>query len=132
MQRWFPEIDVWIWCFVFAAILFALNAIPLRVCGESEFWLALIKVAPMVGQIVLGGAALFGSHYLAESGYTFLGENLETPQGLLPHGITGVLITTLAVFYAFSGSELIGAAAGETANPAVNISKACAPPLFAC
>jgi S-methylmethionine transporter len=124
MQRWFPEVDVWIWCLVFAAVLFTLNAISSRVFGESEFWFALIKVAAVIGLIVLGGAALLGFHPLAENGYPFLGENLNTPQGLFPNGITGVLITTLAVFYAFSGSELIGVAAGETANPAVNIPKA--------
>lgn len=61
---------------------------------------------------------------MAENGYPFLCENLNRPQGLFPNGITGVLITTLAVFYAFSGSELIGVAAGETANPAVYIPKA--------
>ena len=124
MQRWFPEVDVWIWCFIFAAVLFTLNAISSRVFGESEFWFALIKVSAVIGLIVLGGAALFGFHPLAENAYPFLGENLNTPQGLFPNGITGVLITTLAVFYAFSGSELIGVAAGETANPAVNIPKA--------
>ena len=31
MQRWFPGMDVWVWCVVFAAILFALNAVSSRV-----------------------------------------------------------------------------------------------------
>ncbi|MGX1162795.1 amino acid permease [Pseudarthrobacter sp. SLBN-100] len=105
-------------------MLFTLNAISSRVFGGSEFWFALIKVAAVIGLIVLGGAALLGFHPLAENGYPFLGENLNTPQGLFPNGITGVLITTLAVFYAFSGSELIGVAAGETANPGVSIPRA--------
>lgn len=65
-----------------------------------------------------------GFHPLAHDGYPGLGENLVTSQGLFRNGITGVLITTLAVLYAFSGSELIGVAAGETASPAVNIPKA--------
>ncbi|WP_411375198.1 amino acid permease [Arthrobacter sp. MPF02] len=124
MQRWFPEVDVWIWCLLFAAILFTLNAISSRVFGESEFWFALIKVSAVVGLIVLGGAALLGFHPLAKEDFPALGENLMTSEGLFPNGITGVLITTLAVFYAFSGSELIGVAAGETSNPAVNIPKA--------
>ncbi len=50
--------------------------------------------------------------------------NFVTPEGLLPGGIGGVLVTSLAVFYAFSGSELIGVAAGETKDPAVNIPRA--------
>ena len=51
-------------------------------------------------------------------------ENFNTSSGLFPNGFTGVLVTALAVFYAFSGSELIGVAAGETADPATSIPKA--------
>ena len=65
MQRWFPGVDVWIWCFVFATVLFTLNAISSRVFGESEFWFALIKVAAVVGLIILGGAALFDERQAA-------------------------------------------------------------------
>lgn len=124
MQRWFPDVDVWIWCLVFASVLFTLNAISSRVFGESEFWFALIKVSAVVGLIVLGGAALFGFHPLAEGNYPFLVENFNTAEGLFPNGFTGVLVTCLVVFYAFSGSELIGVAAGETADPGTNIPKA--------
>ncbi|YCK82521.1 amino acid permease [Arthrobacter sp. D3-18] len=124
MQRWFPDVDVWIWCFVFATVLFTLNAISSRVFGESEFWFALIKVAAVVGLIILGGAALAGFHPLAAGEYPSFGENFSTPEGLFPNGFTGVFVTCLAVFYAFSGSELIGVAAGETANPGANIPKA--------
>lgn len=126
MQRWFPQVDVWIWCILFAAILFSLNAISSRVFGESEFWFSIIKVGAIVVLIVLGGAALLGFHPLAASGseYPMLFENFATTSGLFPNGFTGVLVTALAVFYAFSGSELIGVAAGETANPETSIPKA--------
>ena len=75
--------------------------------------------------IVLGGAALFGIHPLSEGGsHPFMFENFNTSSGLFPNGFSGVLVTALAVFYAFSGSELIGVAAGETADPATSIPKA--------
>ncbi len=125
MQRWFPQVDVWIWCVLFAAILFSLNAISSRVFGESEFWFSIIKVGAIVVLIVLGGAALLGFHPLAAGGeHPMLFENFATTSGLFPNGFTGVLVTALAVFYAFSGSELIGVAAGETANPETSIPKA--------
>ena len=38
--------------------------------------------------------------------------------------MSGIIVTALAAFYAFSGSELIGVAAGETADPARAIPKA--------
>lgn len=94
MQRWFPGIDVWVWCVVFAAILFVSNAISSRFFGESEFWFSIIKVGTIIVLIVLGGAALVGFHPLAATGnHPFLFENFTTPGGLFPNGFTGVLIT---------------------------------------
>lgn len=125
MQRWFPDVAVWVWCLVFAAVLFGLNAVSARFFGESEFWFAIIKVAAIIGLIVLGGAALFGFQPLGGGGnHPLLFENFATEGGLFPNGFTGVFITVLAVFYAFSGSELIGVAAGETKDPATSIPKA--------
>ena len=43
-----------------SAPLFTLNAISARVFGETEFWFSLVKVAAIIGLIVLGGAAIFG------------------------------------------------------------------------
>lgn len=125
MQRWFPGVEVWVWCLVFAAALFAINAISARVFGETEFWFSLIKVAAIIALIVLGGAAIFGfTPFSAEPHPAVLFENFSTPAGLFPTGLGGVLVTALAVFYAFSGSELVGVAAGETRDPARNIPRA--------
>jgi len=78
-----------------------------------------IKVGAIIALIVFGGAALFGFHPLSDNDHhPFLFENFNTSGGLFPNGFSGVLVTALAVFYAFSGSELIGVAAGETARPA--------------
>jgi len=124
MQRWFPGVDVWVWCLVFAAVLFGFNAVSSRFFGESEFWLAIIKVGAIIALIVLGGAALVGFHPLGSGNHPILFQNFATESGLFPNGFTGVLVTVLAVFYAFSGSELIGVAAGETKDPATAIPKA--------
>lgn len=125
MQRWFPGVPVWVWCLLFAGILFTMNAISARVFGEAEFWFSLIKVVAIVALIVLGGAAIFGFTPLSDANPgAVLFSNFVTPNGLFPNGIAGVLITALAVFYAFSGSELIGVAAGETKEPAKNIPRA--------
>lgn len=125
MQRWFPTVDVWVWCLVFAGILFTLNAISARVFGETEFWFALIKVVAILALIVLGTMAIFGFTPLSTTPHeAVLLSNFVTPEGLLPAGLGGVLVTSLAVFYAFSGAELVGVAAGETKDPGRNIPRA--------
>lgn len=125
MQRWFPHVDVWVWCAIFAVVLFAMNAISARVFGETEFWFSMIKVTAIVALIVLGGAAIFGfTPFSSVHHDPVFFSNFTTPDGLFPNGISGIVVTSLAVFYAFSGSELIGVAAGETKDPARNIPRA--------
>jgi len=125
MQRWFPHVDVWIWCLIFAAVLFGVNAISARVFGETEFWFSMIKVAAIVALIVLGGAAIFGLAPFSTGHHApVFFSNFATPHGLFPTGISGIFVTSLAVFYAFSGSELVGVAAGETKDPSRNIPRA--------
>lgn len=125
MQRWFPDVEVWIWCLIFAVALFTANAISARVFGETEFWFSLIKVSAIIALIVLGGMAIVGFTPLSTEHHpAVFFSNFNTDLGLFPAGIGGVVMTSLAVFYAFSGSELIGVAAGETKDPGKNIPKA--------
>lgn len=125
MQRWFPHVPVWVWCLIFAGALLGVNAISARVFGETEFWFSAIKVSAIIVLIVLGTAAIFGFTPLSTTHHSaVLFSNFATPDGMFPGGFGGVLVTCLAVCYAFSGSELIGVAAGETKDPARNIPRA--------
>ncbi|TCM69909.1 S-methylmethionine:proton symporter (AAT family) [Acinetobacter calcoaceticus] len=123
MQEWFPHISVWLWTIIFAAIVFILNVSSTRLFAESEFWLALIKVITVISFILLGLLAIFGvlSFDGAETAPLF--SNL-TAQGWFPQGIFPIFATMLIVNFAFSGTELIGVAAGETQDPAKNVPKA--------
>lgn len=123
MQRWFPVVDVWIWCLVFAAFLFGLNAVSAKVFGETEFGLSLIKVVAVLALIIIGAATIVGINPVSDQSATWF-SNFDPDGGLFPGGIGGMLIVTLGVFYAFSGTELIGVAAGEAKNPEKVIPKA--------
>ncbi|QHF60216.1 permease [Bacillus subtilis] len=116
MQRWFPHIDVWIWCLVFAALMFILNAITTKAFAESEFWFSGIKILIILLFIILGGAAMFGLIDLKGGEQApFLTHFYE--DGLFPNGIKAMLITMITVNFAFQGTELIGVAAGESEDP---------------
>lgn len=66
--------------------------------------------------IILGGAAMFGLLPMKDGTPAPFLHNL-TASGWLPHGTLPILMTMVAVNFAFSGTELIGIAAGETENP---------------
>lgn len=123
MQRWFPDVNVWIWSALFAALIFVLNASSVRFFAESEFWFSLVKVLTIVAFIVIGAAAVFGIVPMQGHETAPLFSNL-TADGWFPNGAGAILMTMLAVNFAFSGTELIGIAAGETVDPARTIPKA--------
>ncbi|EOT1258642.1 S-methylmethionine permease [Cronobacter sakazakii] len=116
MQYWFPQVPVWVWCLVFCVVIFGLNVFSTRLFAEGEFWFSLIKVITIVAFIVLGGAAMFGILPMKDGSPAPLFHNL-TAAGWFPAGTLPILMTMVAVNFAFSGTELIGIAAGETENP---------------
>jgi len=116
MQYWFPHIPVWIWSALFCVVIFSLNAISTRFFAEGEFWFSLIKVATIIVFIILGCGAIFG-FITMKDGSPSPGLTNLTSGGWFPHGGLPILMTMVAVNFAFSGTELIGIAAGETENP---------------
>lgn len=116
MQYWFPHVPVWIWSALFCVLIFSLNAVSTRFFAEGEFWFSLIKVATILVFIILGCGAIFGFIPMKDESSAPGLVNL-TREGWFPHGGLPILMTMVAVNFAFSGTELIGIAAGETENP---------------
>ncbi|MFC5631949.1 MULTISPECIES: amino acid permease [Streptococcus] len=116
MQRWFPDVPIWIFATIFAAIVFGLNMLSVGWFATAEDYLSSIKVYAIMAFIVLGTLAIFGILPFEGTSGAPLFNNI-TANGLLPSGAIGVISVMLSVNYAFSGVEMIGIAAGETDNP---------------
>lgn len=123
MGRWFPDVPAWIFAAIFAAIIFAINALSVRSFAEAEFYFSSIKVITIILFIILGLLAIFGVIPFEGASSAPLFHNL-TKEGLFPNGTIAVVSVMLSVNYAFSGTELIGIAAGETENPVETVPKA--------
>src|SRR5690606_16053803 len=106
-----------------AVTILGLNLTSTRMFAESEFWLALVKVVTVIAFIILGLLAIFGLIPFHGSESAPLFHNL-TAHGWFPQGLVPIFTTMLIVNFAFSGTELIGVAAGETKDPAKNVPKA--------
>lgn len=120
MNNWFPQVETWIWCGIFAIALALLNIISVKAYGEAEFWFASIKVAAIVGFIIAGAGLIFGfTGHEGAIGLSNFGASTES--GLFPKGFQAVFLTMIAVVYSFQGAELVGIAAGECENPGKNV-----------
>ncbi|USK33185.1 amino acid permease [Bacillus sp. F19] len=124
MKRWFPDVAPWIWCIVFAILLFGINALSTKSFAEVEFWFAGIKVITVIAFILLGGAAMFGFLQMGSGEPAPFLSNFTDHGGLFPNGIAAILITMIGVNFSFQGTELVGIAAGESENPEKTIPKA--------
>ncbi|MGX8176689.1 amino acid permease [Exiguobacterium artemiae] len=116
MQRWFPDVPVWLFSALFVVMILGINVLTVRLFAEVEFWFSAVKVLTILVFIILGAAAIVGFLPLADGSQAPLLAPL-TEGGLFPNGAFAILMTMLAVNFAYSGTELIGIAAGEAVDP---------------
>ncbi len=116
----FPALPVWLMALLFVAVLTAVNLTRVRNFGEFEFWFALLKVAAIVGFLVIGAALLFGwIPGVPSPGLAHFGG-----EGFAPHGFGGIATALFVVAFAFGGTEIVSVAAAETEDPARSVGKA--------
>lgn len=119
------------WVAVFLVLIIVINLFGVRGYGEAEFVFAIIKVIAIVGYIILGiilscGGGLGNSssdiyqyseayRRVNEGGY--IGGKFWSNPGAFNHGFKGLCSVFVTAAFAFAGTELVGLAAAETANP---------------
>jgi histidine transporter len=117
MGFWFPEVPRWIWVLGIVFLIGALNLCSVKVFGETEFWLSLLKVGAIIAMILAGfGIMLFGIGSVSGGGVSSV-SNLWAYGGFMPNGISGLVASLAVVMFAFGGIEIIGITAGEARNP---------------
>ena len=124
MGFWFPDVARWVWVLGIVLLIGGLNLCNVKVFGEMEFWLSLLKVGAIVAMILGGfGIMLFGIHSAGETQASGL-SNLWAHGGFMPNGIGGLIASFAVVMFAFGGIEIIGITAGEAKDPQRVIPKA--------
>lgn len=117
---WFPDLPKWIGVLACLVIITVVNLVTVSAYGEIEFWMAFIKIAAIIGMIVLG------SYYIATDPDPFPQnfDNLWMHGGFFPNGLEGMLMSLAPVLFSFGGIELLGITAGEAENPDKTIPRA--------
>ncbi|CAM4428469.1 amino acid permease [Acinetobacter dispersus] len=120
INYWWPQIPAWQSVLFFFVVITAVNLTNVKFYGESEFWLAIIKVTAVVAMILFGLFLLF----TADANSTASFSNLWSHGGFFPHGFDGLFYMLAFLMFAFGGIELIGMAAAEAKDPKTTIPKA--------
>jgi yeast amino acid transporter len=117
---WNSGINVGVFITIFLVLIVAINFAGVRGYGEAEFVFSIIKIIAVVGFIILGvvidcGGAPMGG---------YLGAHTWHDPGSLANGFKGVCTVFVTAGFAFAGTELVGLAAAECANPRKTIPRA--------
>ena len=124
MGFWFPDVPRWIWILSLIFFLGGINLIHVKVYGELEFWLSIVKVSAIIAMIAGGiGIMLYGLHVPNTNFHSGI-SNLWIHDGFMPNGLSGFIACFSVVVFAFGGIEIIGVTAGETQDPKTAIPRA--------
>lgn len=118
VTRWAPQFPTWLTALLALAMVLAVNLLSVKLFGELEFWFAMLKVLAIVAFLITALAAVIFTTGAATPA------NLVSHGGFLPGGFGVVLISLQSVVFAYAAIELVGIAAGETANPREVLPKA--------
>jgi lysine-specific permease len=125
VQYWFPNSNSTAWVVGFFSVLLALNLLSVRAYAEAEYWFASIKVVTVVIFLAVGALMITGM-IKGHGGMSLwtLHDPATGTHAPFVGGLTSVLLVFLVAGFSFQGTESVGLAAAETADPARNVPKA--------
>lgn len=115
IQYWDTEqkVNPAVWITIFLVITVVINLFGVRGYGEAEFVYSTVKVLAVVGFILLGIIINCGG----APDHHYYGVQTWRDPGAFANGFKGFCSVFVTAAFAFSGTELVGLAAAETANP---------------
>jgi D-serine/D-alanine/glycine transporter len=130
VEPYFPNLPKWIAATFVILLILLLNVVSVRLFGEFEFYLSLIKLITIVVLILVGIYLL-----VSNMGYDFqvgsdvvrmnasLG-NIFSGKGFFSGGFVGFCFGFQLAFASYTGIESLGITAAEAENPRVTLPKA--------
>ncbi|KAI5287856.1 hypothetical protein KEM54_005675 [Ascosphaera aggregata] len=115
LEYWTDNFPGWAFSLIFLFVLIALNIITVRLYGEVEYWLSLLKIVTICIFIIVGVAVNCGAnidHQYIGGKYWYIG---DAP---FVGGIGGFASVFVTAAFSFGGTESIAITAGETKDPA--------------
>lgn len=116
------DVNIGVWVTVFLVGLVAIQFFGVRGYGEVEFVLSMIKITALTGFIILAIIINVGGVPTDDRGY--IGGRYWENGAVFKNGFKGFCSVFVTASFAFGGTEMVGLAAAECANPVKIIPKA--------
>lgn len=120
LEFWTDNFPGWAISLIFLVVVIGLNVLSVKVYGEIEYWLSLLKVITIIIFIILGIAVNCGGN----TDHQYIGDKyFYTGDAPFVGGIGGFASVFVTASFAFGGTESIAVTAGETKDPDKNMPK---------
>ena len=117
ISYWNAEISPAVWITIFWVFIIAVNVFGTLGYAEEEFWSSLIKLSATVIFIIIAFVLVLGGGPSGHRYDEYYGARLWYEPGAFANGFKGFCSVFVTAAFAFSGTELVGLAAAESANP---------------
>ncbi len=122
---WWPDLPGTVVAIVSFVLLMGLNLMSTKSYAEAEYWFAGIKVVTIIIFLIVGVAmilGIMGGHNVGFQNWTLDGG--DAGKAPFVGGFVAMMNVFLIAGFSFQGTEIVGLAAAETADPEKNVPKA--------
>lgn len=117
VQYWNRDISVAVWITVFWVFIIFVNVFGTLGYAEEEFWASLFKLLATIIFMVIAVVLICGGGPSSGIYDEYWGARLWYDPGAFQNGFRGFCSVFVTAAFAFAGTELVGLAAAESANP---------------
>ncbi|KAF7552046.1 hypothetical protein G7Z17_g4590 [Cylindrodendrum hubeiense] len=118
VQYWNPDINEAVWITFFWVFIIFVNVFGTLGFAEEEFWSSCFKLAATVIFMIVALILVCGGGPKGGLYDEYWGDRLWHDPGAFQNGFRGFCSVFVTAAFSFSGTELVGLAAAESANPA--------------
>ncbi|GMM27538.1 S-methylmethionine permease [Martiniozyma asiatica (nom. inval.)] len=120
IRYWNDTINSAAWVVIFYFFIFSIHFFGVKGYGEAEFIFASIKLSALLGFVIFGIVVTAGGGPKHE----YIGGKYWHNPGSFNNGFKGLCSVLVTAAFSFGGTELVGMASAETANPAKTLPSA--------
>lgn len=103
-RYWFPKIPLWIFATIYGVAAILIIFIGVKIFERLEKWMAIIKIAAIIGFIVIAILIILGFI----KGGLYKAQIPRNFKDWFPNGLKGTWSSLIYAFYAFGGIEIMG------------------------
>ncbi|KAL8689309.1 MAG: hypothetical protein Q9224_004667 [Gallowayella concinna] len=118
VEYWQSGVSIGVWITIFWFAIIAINVFGTLGYAEEEFWSSLLKLIAIVLFMIIGVVLCAGGGPAGGKYDEYWGARTFYNPGAFANGFKGLCAVFVTAAFAFSGTELVGLAAAEAANPA--------------